>query len=60
MGISSQNILLNNFSPVQPILTSNTPINSARRVEKHENIKNVPNFILGEQPGNFHQKYPLQ
>jgi hypothetical protein len=58
-SISSQNTLLKNFSPVQQILTSNTPIDSARPAETHGN-NNFPNFILGEQPGNFDRKYPLE
>jgi hypothetical protein len=44
---------LNNFSTVQPILISNTPIDSARLAETQGNIKSFMNFILGEQPGNF-------
>ena len=58
--ISNQNIQLNNFSPVQPILTSNKPIDSARQAEIHGNIKHSPNFILGGNRGNFHKKYPLE
>jgi hypothetical protein len=52
-GISSQNTLLNNLSPVQPILTCNTPINSARHAETREIIKKFSNPFLGEQSGNF-------
>jgi hypothetical protein len=59
MGISSQNTLRNNFSPAQPILTCNTPIDSAQVAKSQENIKNFPNFILGEQPRNFQEEYPL-
>jgi hypothetical protein len=44
---------LNNFSPVRPILISNTPIDSVRQAETQGNIKNFPNFILGEQVGIF-------
>jgi hypothetical protein len=60
MRISSQSNLLNNFSPVQPILTSNTLINSGQLTETLENIKNIPNFILGEQPGDFDKNTPLK
>jgi hypothetical protein len=42
MGISSQNTLLNNFSPVRPILTGNILIDSARLAETHGNIKIFP------------------
>jgi len=34
------------------------PIASSRQAEEYGNIKKVSNFILGEQPGNFHVKYP--
>jgi hypothetical protein len=59
-GISSQNTLLNNFSPVQPILTSNTPMDSARLADRNTSgkIKYVPHFILGEQPENFNKNIP--
>ena len=59
MGISSQNTLLNNSSLVQPILTCNIPINSARQAKTYGNIKNSPNFILGEQWGNFQKNTTL-
>ena len=56
MGISSQNTLLNNSSPVQTILTCNIPIDSARQAQTHGSIKNSPNFILGEQWGKTSMK----
>jgi hypothetical protein len=34
------------------------PIASSRQAEEYINIKKVSNFILGEQLGNFHVKYP--
>jgi hypothetical protein len=46
MGTSSQNTLLNNFSPVQPILASNILIDSALQAEAHEYINNLAIFIL--------------
>jgi hypothetical protein len=45
MGISSQNTLLNNFSPVQPILINNTLIDSARISKTQGDIENFPNFV---------------
>jgi hypothetical protein len=59
-GISSQNTLLNNVSPVQPILVCSIPIDSARQAKTHRNIKHFPDFILKEQPGNIRENYPLQ
>jgi hypothetical protein len=53
MGISSQNTLLKNFSPVLPSLTSNSPIDSVRLAKTQGNIENFPKFILGQQPGKF-------
>ena len=50
----------NNFLTVPPIFTINIPIASSRQAEEYGNFKKVSNFILGEQPGNFHEKYPLQ
>jgi hypothetical protein len=58
MGISSQNTLLNNFPPVQPILTCIAPIDSAQVAETHGNIKIFPNFILGEQL-EIYEKIPF-
>jgi hypothetical protein len=48
-GFEEQNTLLNNFSPFQPILNSNTSIVSARQAETQRNIKNFPHFIFWEQ-----------
>jgi hypothetical protein len=59
-GISSQNTLLNNFSPVQPILTRNTPMESPILAVTQGIIKNIHNSILGEQSGNFQKNYPLE
>jgi hypothetical protein len=53
VGISSQNTLLNNFSAVILIFSNCIPTVSAQQVEEFGNIRNVPNSILGEQPGNF-------
>jgi hypothetical protein len=50
---------LNNFSPVQPILTSNIQIDSARQAETHGNIKNVSDFILGQQRGTSIKNTPF-
>jgi hypothetical protein len=49
---------LNYFLAVQPIFNSLIPINSAQLVKECDNIKKVPNFILGEQPGKFNVKLP--
>jgi hypothetical protein len=51
MGISSQNTLLNKFSPVQRILTWNTPMDSARFAEIQRVIKNFGSYILGSNRG---------
>jgi hypothetical protein len=53
-----KNTSLNNWSPVQPIVTSNIEIDSTREVGKHGNIKNVPRFILGSS-GEFQKKLTL-
>jgi hypothetical protein len=58
MGISSQNSLLNNFSPVQRIPTRNKPMDSAQLAETQGIIKNFPYSILGEQSGNFKKITP--
>jgi hypothetical protein len=58
-GISSQNTLLNNFSPVQPILTCKTPVESAQLAETRGVIKIIANPLLGEQSGNFQKSCPL-
>jgi hypothetical protein len=55
MRISSPNTQLSNCSPVEPILTSNTLIDSVQLAETHRNRDNFPNVILGEQPGNSHK-----
>jgi hypothetical protein len=39
MGISSQNTLLNNFSPVKPILAFSTPMDSAHLAGTKESSK---------------------
>jgi hypothetical protein len=57
-GISSQNTLLNNFSPVQPIFTWDTPMDSAQLAETRGFINIFSNPILGEQSGNFQKSSP--
>jgi hypothetical protein len=59
MRILSQNTPINNFSTVRPIFTKSIPIDPAQQLFKYGNIKNVPNFILGEQLGNFHKTTPI-
>jgi hypothetical protein len=54
LGVFEKIYPLNNLLTVQPIFTSNILVDSAQQVEECENIKNVANFIAGEQPGNFH------
>jgi hypothetical protein len=58
-GISSQNTLLNNFSSVQPILTCNTPMDSAQIAKTRGIIKTFANPFLEEQSGNFQKSSPL-
>jgi hypothetical protein len=58
MGISRQNTLLNNFSPVQPSLSCNTPIDSVQLAKTRGIIKHFSNFILGELPGKFQKITP--
>jgi hypothetical protein len=55
-----KNTLKNNFSTNQPIFTNKIPIDSAQQAETHRNFKNFSNFILGEQPGSFRKKLPLE
>jgi hypothetical protein len=43
------------FSTNQLISTNNIPINSAQQAKTCGNLKNVHNFILGEQLENFHK-----
>jgi hypothetical protein len=52
-GISSQSTLLNNFSPVEPISTCNTPIDSAQQEETRGIVKTFANPILVEHYGKF-------
>jgi hypothetical protein len=59
MGISRQNTLLNNFSPVHPIFTCNTPMDSAQLAEFRGISKIFANPLLGEQWGNFQKSSPL-
>jgi hypothetical protein len=56
-GISSQNTLLNNFSAVQPILTCNTPMDSAQLTETRGVIEKFLNPFLGEQSVKFQKTY---
>jgi hypothetical protein len=53
MGISSQNTLLNNFSPVQPILTCNTPIDSAQLAETQWEHQKFSKFHFRGATGEF-------
>jgi hypothetical protein len=46
------------FLTVQPVFTQNIPIESAQ-VKNSELLKNGPNFILGEQPVKFNDKFTL-
>ena len=55
---SMKNTPNDNFLTAQPNLTCNKLIDSARQVETQGNIKNSPNFILGEQWGNFKKTAP--
>jgi hypothetical protein len=41
--------MLNNFSPVQPIFTCNTPMDSAQLAEFQGIIKIIADPFLGEQ-----------
>jgi hypothetical protein len=59
MGISSQNTLMNNFT-VKPIVTSITPIYSARLAETHGNFKKTAKFILGEKRQVFVRNNPFE
>lgn len=52
-GISSQNLLLKNSSPVRSIFTCSILIDSAGPAKNYWNSKNVPKFIIGEQLGIF-------
>jgi hypothetical protein len=58
-GISSQSTLLNNFSPDQPILTCNTPIDSAQQAKARGVVKIFANPFLREQSGKFKKSSPL-
>jgi hypothetical protein len=60
MGISSQNTLLINFSPVQPIFNCITPMDSAHLAETQGIIRNFPNSIFGEQSESNSKKLPLE
>jgi hypothetical protein len=52
--LSCKNTFSNNFVTVRPIFTNITAIDSALQMEDDENFKNVPNFNLGKQWGNFY------
>ena len=56
-GIFMKNTSNNNFLTVQLIYTMNIPIGSAQQVENSETSK-IPNLILGDQLGKFHEKIP--
>jgi hypothetical protein len=59
MEISSQKTLLNNFSPVQRILTCNTPIDSARQVKTHRKFICFSKFYFRGATGEFLSKNTL-
>jgi hypothetical protein len=58
MGNSSQNTLLNNFAPLQLILTCNTPMNSAQLAESEDHQKFSKLQFRGKI-GEFPKNTPL-
>jgi hypothetical protein len=51
---------LNNFSPVQPILTCNKPMDSAQLAETRMVIKTFANPFLEGVIGEFPKIFPLE
>jgi hypothetical protein len=58
--MSSQNTLLINFSPVQPIFTSNILIDSSQQVEQNETSKFSNFHSRGASGDIFLEKSPQQ
>jgi hypothetical protein len=57
-GICIEKYPKNKFSVNEPILTNNSPSNSAQQAETLKNFKTFPDYILEEQLGIFYENIP--